>query len=228
MRSKRPVRKPGPKPHPGLLHPDETKGQYRNATGSVALADKDNWGRKLNEAGGNDRLPAVAMTWDEGKSYCEWAGMRLITEAEYEFAARAGTEGSRYGSLDETAWYGDNSGNKRIDSEAIWRDDQKNYSQRLFDNGNGPKPVGLKLPNANNLYDILGNVYTWTSDWYGEKYYAASPETDPSGPPSGTARVVRGGSWGNFTGGVRASYRNGVDPTDRDDNIGVRCGGELR
>jgi formylglycine-generating enzyme required for sulfatase activity len=202
--------------------------KYRSATGSAALADKDNLGRKLNEAAGNDRAPAVAMTWEEGKSYCEWAGMRLITEAEYELAARAGTEGSRYGSVDEIAWYGDNSGNQRIDSAAIWRDDQKNYVQRLFDNGNGPKPVGLKSPNANNLYDILGNVYTWTADWYGEKYYAASPQTNPAGPPSGDKRVVRGGSWNGSTRDVRASDRSWFDPSFRIYIIGVRCGGELR
>jgi formylglycine-generating enzyme required for sulfatase activity len=202
--------------------------KYRAATGAGALDTEDDLGRKINEGAGDDRLPAVGMKWDEARSYCQWSGMRLITEAEYELAARAGTEGARYGSLEEIAWYGDNSGRKRIDSAAIVRDDEKNYYKRLFANGNGPKPVGLKSPNANGLYDILGNVYTWTSDWYGEKYYAASPQTNPAGPPSGDKRVVRGGSWVSDTRNVRASYRNGDVPSYRYNNIGVRCGGELR
>ena len=200
--------------------------RYRAATNAPALPGADNVGRKLNENAGNDSVPAVEMTWDEAKNYCEWTGGRLPTEAEWEYAARAGTTGARYGNLDDVAWYGDNSGKQRIDSTALYAD-SKSYAQKLFDNGNGPKPVGQKAPNAWNLYDMLGNVWQWTADWYGEKYYDANDRRDPQGPPGGTLRVLRGGSWDNLPRFVRASIRGRYEPSFRYSITGVRCVGEF-
>ena len=200
--------------------------KYRAATSAPALPGADGLSRKLNENAGNDSVPAVGVTWDEAKNYCEWSGGRLPTEAEWEYAARAGTTGARYGNLDDIAWYGDNSGNQRIDSTALWNADSKSYGQKLLDNGNGPKPVGQKAPNAWNLYDMLGNVWQWTADWYGEKYYDANDRRDPQGPPGGTARVLRGASWVVVPANVRVSQRYRLAPGDRDSSIGVRCVGE--
>ena len=194
--------------------------KYRAATNAPALPGADSLGRKLNESAGNDSVPAVAMTWDEAKNYCEWSGGRLPTEAEWEYAARAGSTGARYGNLDEIAWYGDNSGNQRIDSTALYQADAKSYAQKLFDNGNGPKPVGQKAPNAWNLYDMLGNVWQWTADWYGEKYYDANDGRDPQGPPGGTQRALRGGSWVGGPSGVRVSSRNWGVPGNHYGNFG--------
>jgi formylglycine-generating enzyme required for sulfatase activity len=159
--------------------------RYRTATGGSALATGDSLGRKLNESAGNDSVPAVAMTWEEAKGFCEWVGGRLPTEAEWEYAARAGSASARYGDLDAVAWYADNSGNQRIDSTQMWQSDQANYGKRLYENGNGPKPVGTKERNAWNLYDMLGNEWQWTADWYGEKYYGQQEGSDPQGPPGG-------------------------------------------
>ena len=141
------------------------------------------------------------MTWEEAGAFCKWAGGRLPTEAEWEYAARAGNERSRYGSLDSIAWYGDS-----------W---------------DGLHGVGLKEPNTWRLYDMLGNVWQWTADWHGEKYYDKKEGIDPQGPGSGIERGLRGGSWSHDPVNVRVSYRGRYGPGIRNRFFGVRCVGEV-
>jgi formylglycine-generating enzyme required for sulfatase activity len=143
-----------------------------------------------------DRLPVESMSWEDthmflGKSN----GLRLPTEGEWEYACRAGTTGSRYGDLDQVAWYERNSRGT-------------------------PHVVGSKQSNGFGLHDMLGNVYEWCSDWYGD--YPSSSDVDPSGPSSGVKRVCRGGSWRNGGRECRASIRYHFAPADRDNTLGFR------
>jgi formylglycine-generating enzyme required for sulfatase activity len=156
--------------------------------------------------------PIVNLTWSEAAAYCEWAGGRLPTEAEWEYAARAGSTAPRYGDLDQVAWYWDNSGGKT-------------------------RPVGGKLPNAWRLYDALGNVWEWVADWYQKDYNPrpVSSVSDPKGPIDGSgtsplfehAHVLRGGSWFNDPRYVRVSNRFRYAPETRFDHIGFRCAWEV-
>ena len=144
-------------------------------------------------------LPIETVNWDEAKAYCEAIGGRLPTEAEWEYAARAGSTGARYGNLDEIAWYSGNSGSQTHE-------------------------VRRKSPNAFGLFDMLGNVWQWTEGWYGD--YQPSAHSDPSGAASGQYRALRGGSWYNDPRLARVSYRGRYAPGDRLNVIGLRCVGE--
>ena len=210
-----------------------TVGAYRRfaeKTGGKMPAEPNVLGRVLNAGWGDEDQPIVNVTWDEASTYCEWAGGRLPTEAEWEYTARAGTSLVRYRDLKAIAWYGDNSGNP-LDSTHTWDVragwDNKKYWEILKENGNRIQRVALKQANSSGLYDALGNVWEWSSDWYGEEYYSESPSTDPGGPDSGTMRVLRGGSWYDIPRDLRTSNRGWVQPVGRFNIIGFRCGREV-
>jgi serine/threonine-protein kinase len=152
----------------------------------------------------NHDMPIVNVSWDDATALCGWAGGRLPTEAEWEYAARAGSTEARYGPIDEVAWYSNNSGQKTHE-------------------------VGQKRANGFGLYDVLGNVWEWVNDWYDQNYYQNSPSQVPSGPASGQLRLLRGGSWNFDPRYVRVSFRGWFDPAYRGDYVvvGLRCGGEV-
>ncbi len=126
---------------------------------------------------------------------CE--GYRLPTEAEWEYAARAGTEGSRYGPLDQIAWYESNC-------------------------GGGNNEVRQKKSNSIGIYDMLGNSWEWCWDWYDKTYYDYSPARDPLGPGSGRMRSIRGGGWHSHPKWVRAAARGSAPPAKRLWDVTVR------
>ncbi len=157
--------------------------------------------------------PATFVSWDNVVQFCETLSastgydIRLPSEAEWEYATRAGTTtkysfGDDAGSLGSYAWYDDNV-----------QDVGEEYAH----------PAGQKLPNPWGLYDVHGNVAEWCNDWYSSGYYDVSPSTDPPGASSGTRRVLRGGSWLLNLSLCRSAYRFWHPPGLSNDLIGFRC-----
>lgn len=146
-------------------------------------------------------LPVETICWGECQNFISRLNkvsnqkFRLPTEAEWEYACRAGSDSPTYGELDEIAWHNGNSGQKT-------------------------HPVGMKQPNAWGLYDMLGNVWEWCQDWYGE--YFGHDVIDPVGPSTGSTRVIRGGARLNSADFVRAACRDAYSPGVRDDYLGFR------
>jgi formylglycine-generating enzyme required for sulfatase activity len=149
-----------------------------------------------------DDYPVVYVNWDMAKTYCEWRGARLPTEAEWEKAAR-GTDAPTY------PW-----------GQAV--ECQKANYQACID---GTSPAGYfedgKSPYG--VYDMAGNVWEWVADWYSENYYGISLRSNPLGPDSGQARVMRGGSWTRSEYDIRTSNRIRYASTYDNFDVGFRC-----
>ncbi len=153
--------------------------------------------------GGQPNNPVERVSWDMVQVFLNQNSLRLPTEAEWEYACRAGTTTPFYnGSTDDNTlatlgWYWENN------------------------SPDGTKPVGAKLPNAFGIYDTLGNVWELAKDWW-EYYPSDSPVTNPQGPVNGTSRVVRGGGWSNYSNICRASGRSSLPPYEFNQFIGFR------
>jgi cysteine-rich repeat protein len=176
-----------------LLRHEVTQAQYQALMGSNPSCFT-----------GNSSRPVERVSWDDAMAFCakldQLEGVTsgtygLPTEAQWEYAARAGSTAPRYGITDDVAWYSGNS-------------------------GNGTMPVRQKLANAWALFDMLGNVWEWTADWYGG--YAAVAQLDPTGPLSGSVRIARGGSWENGPSDSRAGRRAVDGPAVRISRTGFR------
>ena len=160
--------------------------------------------------------PVEFVSWEDAVDFCKKVSQKtgktvhLPTEAEWEYACRAGTktrfcygDDASYSKLADYAWYGNNS-----------------YGQT--------HPVGQKRPNDWGLYDMHGNVLEWCADWYGADYYASAKNADPQGPPSGTNRVQRGGGWFNTPGGCSSAGRRWGSPEFLSSDFGFRAAVDMK
>ena len=192
--------------------------KFVNATGYVTSAQTQGWSyvwdgtKTINQKGVNwqcdaygfkrnadqESWPVLYVSYVDALAYCDWLSKitkknyRLLTEAEWEYAAKGGNKfgkcnysGSNI--IEEVAWYKDNSSGH-------------------------PQSVGQKKPNDIGVYDMTGNVAEWCSDWYSEKYYSKKESNNPTGPAEGTTRSIRGGSWFSEAAKTRNTSRAGFDP----------------
>ena len=154
------------------------------------------------------KLPVENVSWNDCQTFITKLNaltgqqFRLPTEAEWEYAARGGSQSKGYtysgsNSLDEVAWYSSNSGSKTHE-------------------------VATKSPNELGIYDMTGNVWEWCQDWYGDNYYAWSVIINPTGPSSGSYRVYRGGSWSHYARYCRVPIRCSITPDFRNYDLGLR------
>ena len=163
-------------------------------------------GSNPSEFPGNMQRPVEMVSWNDCQTFIsrlnELTGetFRLPTEAQWEYAARGGNKSKGYtysgsDAEDDVAWY--------------W-----------YNSGGMTHPVKTKAPNELGIYDMSGNVWEWCSDWYGS--YSSAAQTDPTGPSTGSSRVARGGSWGDYATGCRVAFRGIITPTNSISILGLR------
>ena len=184
-----------------------TVSQYAKFLQSTGRRDPDYWDRVNTSKHSN--LPVVGVTWHDAEAYCQWAGKRLPTEAEWERAAR-GTDGRTY------PW-----GNGQPTPELA--NFNKGYVKNAYDERLAPVDSYETGTSPYGLHHMAGNVWEWTADWYGDQYYANSPPNNPQGPSKGDYKVLRGGSWSYAPVYVRSADRTRFAPMARPDYFGFRC-----
>jgi iron(II)-dependent oxidoreductase len=187
-----------------------TVAQFRKFCESTGreMITQPNWSR--------DDHPVVNVSYDDSIAYAQWAGKRLPSEAEWEYAARGGFVQKKFPWGDQEP-----DGNRGNFAD-------KNIDLRWADKGADDKnpytsPVGIYPPNGYGLYDMDGNVSEWCSDWYSDHYYTVSPKQNPQGPVSGSLHVIRGGSWFDYSWFSRCAHRINVRSEARGFFYGFRC-----
>ena len=171
-----------------------------------------------SEVHSRDHHPVVHVSWNDAQAFCAWSGQRLPTEAEWEYAARGGLEQKLYPWGDELHPGGEHRCN-------IWQG-QFPIKDTAADGYTGTCPVEAFPPNGHGLYSATGNTWEWCSDWFGAEFHRTTDLFNPQGPPTGNARVMKGGSFlchTSYCNRYRVGARTNQTPDSSTSNIGFRC-----
>ena len=190
-----------------ITRTEVTVGAYSSFTKKTGRPDPPK--TKTNFGGLGSELPQTNVSWDDAVAYCQWAGGRLPTEAEWEYAARGGKPDQIY---PWGAWDATKANYSKTDIKKVRKPYQETVAARQIGDGNGF-----------DLYDMAGNAAEWVSDWYSPTYYSDSGGADPKGPADGKERVVRGGSWNDPEKFLRSSARDHRQPGKGENTTGFRC-----
>jgi formylglycine-generating enzyme required for sulfatase activity len=167
--------------------------------------------------------PVVQVSFTDALSYCEWSGTRLPTEAEWEFAGRGGLDRAAFPWGDEREPAGEHRMN-------VWQGSFP--AENSVDDGYyGTCPVGAFPPNGYGLYNVTGNVWEWTADWFDPDFRQRDLRLDPAGPPTGTHKVQKGGSYlchESYCRRYRVAARQGNELSSSTGNLGFRCAADAR
>ncbi len=199
-------------------------GVFNQETGEWEKSDGADW-RHPDGADSTAKAdePVCQISWTDANAYAKWAGKRLPTEAEFEYASRGGLQNKKYAWGDELAPDGKFMANYWQGDFPVKNTGADGFLRRA--------PVKSFPPNGYGLYDTTGNVWEWNSDWYADDYYENSPKSNPTGAANGAEKVIRGGSFlcaGNFCTNYRVAGRSHSTPDSGLNNLGFRCARDVR